>query len=540
MRKSNTYRIGKLKNLGKRFDMHIVVPMSGIGKRFIDAGYTSPKPLILVENRPIIAHVVDMFPGETKFTFICNGDHLRDTNMRSVLEGLVPKANIISIDPHKKGPVYAVSRIYHLIDDDEEVIVNYCDFGKDWDFTRFKEDVRSHKADGAISAYRGFHPHMLGTINYAFMREKENWMLEIQEKKPFTNDRMSEYASDGTYYFRTGSILKKYFDMTMENHLEVNGEFYVSVVYNLLVEDSLKVRIFEIDHMLQWGTPGELKEYEHWSSIFKNLALKSWSNQQKRNSINLIPMAGKGSRFADKGYKTPKPLLEVDGEAMVVHAAKCLPEAERNVFVCLREHLDNYPIEKTLTRSFSNVAIVSLDQVTEGQAITAALGLENQNQDQEVFIAASDNGMIYDHAKLNQFLAETKPDVLVFTFSNSPMMDRNPKMYGWVRKEGSSALGVSVKIPISETPSQDDAIVGAFYFKNARLYKMVLEQLKQDDDRVNGEFYIDSMVGTAIKLKLNVKVFPIDYYVCWGTPDDYQTYLYWQTFFRKTNWHPYK
>ncbi|WP_167883682.1 NTP transferase domain-containing protein [Leptospira ognonensis] len=520
--------------------MHIVVPMSGIGKRFIDAGYSVPKPLILVENRPIIAHVVDMFPGETKFTFICNEDHLRETNMKSVLEGLAPNANIISIEPHKKGPVYAVSQVYHLIDDDEEVIVNYCDFGKDWDFSKFKQDVRDQKADGAISAYRGFHPHMLGTINYAFMREKENWMLEIQEKKPFTNDRMSEYASDGTYYFRTGSILKKYFDLTMEKLLDVNGEFYVSVVYNLLVNDSLKVRIFEIEHMLQWGTPGELKEYEHWSSIFKNLALKSWTNQKKRNSINLIPMAGKGSRFAEKGFITPKPLLAVDGEAMVVHAAKCLPEAERNVFVCLKDHLDNYPIEKTLKSAFTNVSIVSLDKVTEGQAITAALGLEHENQETELFIAASDNGMLYDHAKLDKFLFDTKPDVMVFTFSNSPMMDRNPKMYGWVRKEGTNALSVSVKIPISETPSKDDAIVGAFYFKNARLYKTVLDQLMKDNDRVNGEFYIDTMVGTAIKMNLNVKVFPIDYYVCWGTPDDYHTYLYWQTFFRKTKWHPYK
>ncbi len=28
--------------------MHIIIPMSGIGKRFIDAGYKKPKPLIVV------------------------------------------------------------------------------------------------------------------------------------------------------------------------------------------------------------------------------------------------------------------------------------------------------------------------------------------------------------------------------------------------------------------------------------------------------------------------------------------------------------
>ena len=52
--------------------MQIIIPMSGIGKRFIDAGYKDPKPLIQVEGKPIIQHVVERFPGETKFIFICN------------------------------------------------------------------------------------------------------------------------------------------------------------------------------------------------------------------------------------------------------------------------------------------------------------------------------------------------------------------------------------------------------------------------------------------------------------------------------------
>ena len=50
--------------------------MSGFGERFRRAGYTVPKPLIPVDGKPIIAHVIDLFPRETKFVFICNEDHL--------------------------------------------------------------------------------------------------------------------------------------------------------------------------------------------------------------------------------------------------------------------------------------------------------------------------------------------------------------------------------------------------------------------------------------------------------------------------------
>ena len=60
--------------------------MSGIGKRFIDAGYEDPKPLIVVDGKTIIEHVCDLFPEEDKFTFICNSKHLNETNMREVLK----------------------------------------------------------------------------------------------------------------------------------------------------------------------------------------------------------------------------------------------------------------------------------------------------------------------------------------------------------------------------------------------------------------------------------------------------------------------
>lgn len=79
--------------------MHIVIPMSGFGNRFLKAGYTIPKSLIEIDGIPMIEHVVRMFPGESKFTFICNEDHLKSTSMRDILERIAPKGNIITIPP---------------------------------------------------------------------------------------------------------------------------------------------------------------------------------------------------------------------------------------------------------------------------------------------------------------------------------------------------------------------------------------------------------------------------------------------------------
>jgi NDP-sugar pyrophosphorylase family protein len=61
--------------------MQVVIPMSGFGERFRRAGYAVPKPLIEIVDKPIIAHVVEMFPSETDFIsksiIMCSQDNIR-------------------------------------------------------------------------------------------------------------------------------------------------------------------------------------------------------------------------------------------------------------------------------------------------------------------------------------------------------------------------------------------------------------------------------------------------------------------------------
>ena len=520
--------------------MHIVVPMSGVGNRFVEAGYKDPKPLIVIDGKPIIEHVCDLFPGEDKFTFICNAKHLSETNMREVLLSIKPNANVIEIPNHKKGPVYAVYLVENLIDDDEEVIVNYCDFGAYWDYADFLTHTRDRNADGAVPAYKRFHPHMLGTTNYAFMRDDKQWMLEIKEKEPFTDNRMNEYASDGTYYFKKGSYVKKYFNEIMQKDINLKGEYYVSLIYNLLVEDGLKVSIYDVQHMLQWGTPQDVEEYNIWSKYFRNVISEKEKLTALSDSITLIPLAGRGSRFAKVGYKDPKPLIDVSGKPMIIQAANSLPNSTEHIFVTLEEHLESYPLENTLKNEYQDCKIVPIKEVTEGQAITCSLGLDGVAENKSLLVAATDNGMIYNQEKYKTLINDENVDAIIFTFRHHISSKNNPQMYGWVKVDDKeNAIDVSVKVPISDNPFEDHAIVGTFWFKKVEYFNKALKNLLDKNIRVNNEFYVDSLMGELIELGLSVKVFEVDDYICWGTPDDYETFVYWQSFFHKVSWHPY-
>jgi NDP-sugar pyrophosphorylase family protein len=516
--------------------MRIIIPMSGIGKRFKEAGYADPKPLIHVDGCPMIHHVIDLFPGENKFEFICNDEHLAKTNMRQVLLEKVPTASIHEVSVNnRKGPVDAVLQIASMVPDDEECIVSYCDYGSVWDYEGFLKEMRETNADGGIAAYIGFHPHMLGSDNYAFMKHIGMWVTDIQEKQPFTRNKMEEYASNGTYYFRSGALMKKYFQGLVDRKMDLKGEYYVSLVYKLMCEDGLRVRIFEIKKMLQWGTPKDLEEYKDWSTYFEKRRTKPLSfSSPQAGATTILPMAGAGSRFQMEGYTQPKPLLPVHKQPMFVEAVNCLPFSENIVVVSQEAHLDLYPIAELVENAWGGKTI-AIDHVTEGQACTCEIAIKEANipLDKPILITACDNGAYYDLAKYEALVADPTIDVIVWAFTNAATGQLYPHMYAWLDVDQQGRIHeVSVKKAFTDKPNTH-AIIGTMFFRTAGLFMEGLQDIYRDNIRTNNEFYVDNVLQPLIKKGYTVRVFEVEHYLCWGTPNDYRTYQYWDEHFMK-------
>ena len=244
----------------------------------------------------------------------------------------------------------------------------------------------------------------------------------------------------------------------------------------------------------------------------------------------LIPMAGAGSRFTEAGYKTPKPLLPVLGEPMVVSATKALPASQKYSFIVRDFQISEYEIDKHLKKYYPQADIIVLDHLTEGQAVTCLKAKHLFDANEELLIGASDNGMIYDHKKFDE--QKLNADALVFTFRNNPAVDAKPQAYGWVKVNPDNTVkGMSVKVPISKTPQNDHAVVGAFWFKKSDYFVQAAERMIAQNRRINNEFYVDECINDLVELGYNVKVFEIDHYVCWGTPTDYETFNYWNGYF---------
>ncbi len=521
--------------------MKVIISMSGMSSRFTNAGYTIPKFMIDVDGKKIIEHIVDLYPIDSDFLFIINDEHAKDEELCEFLENLdIDQLTLCSVPTHKKGPVFSVNEFEHHIQDEEQVIVNYCDFSMDWDYYDFEEFVNTNDCDGCVVSYTGFHPHMLGGDNYAFCKvDEDNKILEIREKQPFTDNKMGEFASTGTYYFKKGKYVKKYFKELLEKDINVNGEYYVSLVYNLLIEDGLINFVYEIPHMLQWGTPLDLDMYRQWSDYYRRVA-EGQREINIPNCITALPMAGMGSRFSTKGYLLPKPCIEINGHYMMDRALHCLPKTDEVILGALKKHMDLLPLEE-----YGNV--VWIDEVLQGQACTTEKIVEIVESDTSILVSACDNGVLYDVDKLLELVNDPGNDIIVWSYKNNYTSYYNPNAYSWLDVDDKdNVTKVNVKNFTGDNPLDTPAITGTMFFKNKDVYLNPLQRLYEVDAvglknvRTNGEFYIDEVLNAAIDLGYTVKNFDVDHYICWGTPDDLETYRYWQKFFDKVKWHPYE
>ncbi|WP_310630223.1 sugar phosphate nucleotidyltransferase [Paraburkholderia sp.] len=525
--------------------VQIIIPMSGFGERFRRAGYSVPKPLIEVEGKPIIAHVIDLFPGEHDFIFICNQDHLDhpDYHMESILRELCPTGRVVGIAPHKLGPVHAVAQVEHLLDLTRPVVVNYCDFTCYWDWADFKRFVAQTQCVGAIPAYKGFHPHTLGSTNYAYMRESGGWVQDIQEKQPYTTNRMDEYASSGTYYFSSGAVMVNAFRAMVEQQLNVGGEYYVSLAYKPLLAANEPVAVYPLQHFMQWGTPDDVAEYNGWSAAFRRLIADEPAPVPPEGAL-VVPMAGLGQRFVNEGYTVTKPLIPVSGKPMVAQATHDLPPAVEHAFVLRADMPGHAEISAELLRLYPSAVVETIPGVTEGQACTALIGLDALERERgdvqgPVTFGACDGGALYDVAEFRRCMQDEDVDVLVWGVRGHANAVRHPQMFGWIDEENGLIRSISVKTPLG-SPQTDPVVLGTFTFRRAEDFRRVVERLIARDGRVNNEFYIDSCINDALELGLRCRLFEVDSLISWGTPNDLRTFEYWQSCFHKWAAHPYR
>jgi len=196
----------------------------------------------------------------------------------------------------------------------------------------------------------------------------------------------------------------------------------------------------------------------------------------------LVPMAGRGSRFAQAGYALPKPLLPAHGRPMIELVIENLrpQRPHRFIFICQRAHLQEHALAPVLRRAGANTEIIGIDGITEGAACTTLLAERFIDGAQPLMIANCDQ---YVAASIDDYLAAmdaSGDDGFLMT-----MTAHDPKWSFARTGPRGEVLEVVEKKVVSNL-----ATVGIYNFRHGRDYVRAARQMIAADDRTAGEFYV--------------------------------------------------
>ena len=230
----------------------------------------------------------------------------------------------------------------------------------------------------------------------------------------------------------------------------------------------------------------------------------------------VIPMAGRGSRFADAGYKMPKPLIDIHGRPMIEYVTNNIrPNCEhRFIYICQQEHLEKYGLEEELRRIAPNCEIVTIDHITEGAACTVLLAEKFINNSDALMIANSDQ---YVDTDINAYLSAMKDfDGLIMTMPAS-----DPKWSFIHYDENGFVTLVREKEVIS-----NEATVGIYNYRHGSDFVRFAHQMIDKNIRVNNEFYVAPVYNEMIEAGQKIvfcdvgeKMFGL------GVPEDLNAFL---------------
>jgi nucleotidyl transferase family protein len=467
--------------------MNVIIPASGEGKRFKEAGYKGPKYFLKVnKNKRVLDYILENFNKDDNIYLIGN---INDKEFIENNENFKKyKVNVSCYTGEKLGPSNVVLDFLEKNPQiKEDILISYCDFGFKCNMDLFRDYVKKFKY--VIPYYQGYFTHLkTSNDNYAALKVFGSEVFSVEEKYN-SKDRFNEFWSPGLYYFESAEVLIHAIKKQKEANDYINGEFYCSTLYNYITE---KTYPFKIDQFYQFGTP---KDFE---------IAKSYLNTEKENDFTedvIVLAAGKCERFKNLNYAYPKPFLDINGEPLINKIKNSFKKANKIYFIGSKAHENFWKALK--------YDVQYVPENKKGAAYSYKVGTQDLKLD-KVLITPCDVLFNYDKKLKNTTVFAAKPTKYQLDHKES---------FSWITEDGN--IGLKKYIEGSYV------LIGAFYVKHKLLLEAI-DKMYELEMKINNEYYLDTAFK-IIKEDFNKKidVVLVDKYLSFGTPEEYEENKLW-------------
>ena len=174
-----------------------IIPMAGEGIRFVNQGYKLPKPLILINDVPMVVRAARCLPSADLWIFICRKNTcFKFKKIKEILNQYFSSPKIISVDFLTHGQASTCLLAKEYLKPDDILTIGSCDSKMNYDKIYFNKKLM--KSDALIWTIRNNksvleNPEMYGWVKL----DKCGRSSGISCKVPISDKPLNDHAITG-------------------------------------------------------------------------------------------------------------------------------------------------------------------------------------------------------------------------------------------------------------------------------------------------------------------------------------------------------
>lgn len=235
------------------------MPMGGLGSRFTNAGFTTPKPMIEVDGLPMFQKALSSLSIkniEKDLFFVIRQEHVDNQNLDKLIKRAAPKAKIIVIPRLTRGAAETAYAAKDLINPNDGLVIMDCDL---WFKSLSYENMIKQSLGGNLDIDGGLLTFKATSARYSYAKINDRGFVTATAEKEAISDR----AIAGAYYFSYASNFVESADRLLAKKLsDKMNEYYLSFIFSDMIANHKNILATNVDNYASFGTPEELNKYK--------------------------------------------------------------------------------------------------------------------------------------------------------------------------------------------------------------------------------------------------------------------------------------
>jgi molybdopterin-guanine dinucleotide biosynthesis protein A/choline kinase len=493
----------------------LIIPLGGLGKRFVESGYKTYKPFLKIsKNLRVIDSIANNFPKkDTQIIIIGNQKKYKD-----IVSNFKRKNTFfLKIKNHKSGPLYSLflaKKKLKKIIKDNNFFIAYSDINWRWDFKSVKKDLL--KKDIVVYSHKGFHPHLeINSKSDFFLCNKKNEIISVSEKKKIHPDYKKNYLAVGCYYFRNFEYFEKFFIESNFKKQSKKKEIYIINLLNFCLKKKITINHFTINQFVHLGIPSQYEDFLNW----KNILIHDFKKSMNLDYPSVMLMGGKGERV--KNLKVKKPFLKIKNYKIYDYIFDKYGSKEKHV-------ITNNNYLKLIDKKYNIFKI----NTTQSMLQTVEKSINFLTNKAEFFILSCDCFGFFEKLKFKKFIKKEKSDVVLFAFKISELQKTLFNAHSSIELKQKKIKSINIKKSLNNKNELGHA--GFFWVKNRNIFNELVKF--HLSNKLKREIILDDYFKYLFDKKLfNISCYKLNYYIHIGSIKEYEEMKYWENYFIDEN-----